>query len=101
MKSISKIGVTIPENNCTPINLEITEVNGPGTTAHLDIEGILPTDTAWNTWEWQVNLNWVFNADNSAWATAQTGGLDFTVGTDDTSVRIKFTIGNCIYYSKK
>ena len=99
MNSISKIGVTLAENNCRPINLEITEVNGPATTSHLDIEGILPTDPEWNTWEWQVNPDWVFNADNSNWTTLQTGGLDFTLGTDDTSVRIKFTIGNCIYYS--
>lgn len=99
MNSVSKIGVTLAENNCVPINLEITEVDGPGTTARLDIEGILPSNPLWNTWEWQVNPDWVFNADNSNWSTLQTGGLDFTLGTDDTSVRVKFTIGNCIYYS--
>jgi hypothetical protein len=99
MKSISKIGVTIPENNCAPINLEITEVNGPGTTAYLDVEGILPTDALWDTWEWQINLDWVFNADNANWVTSQTGGLLFNVGADEASVRIKFTKGSCIYYS--
>ena len=99
MKSTSKIGVTIPENNCGSINLEITEVNGPGTTTRLDIEGILPSNPLWNTWEWQVNPDWVFNADNSNWTTSQVGGLDFSLAGDDTSVRVKFTIGNCIYYS--
>lgn len=99
MKSTSKVGVTIPENNCGSINLEITEVNGPGTTARLDIEGILPSNPLWNTWEWQVNPDWVFNADNSNWTTSQVGGLDFSLVGDDTSVRVKFTIGNCIYYS--
>lgn len=99
MNSVSKIGVTLAENNCVPINLEITEVDGPGTTARLDIEGILPSNPLWNTWEWQVNPDWVFNADNSNWTTSQVGGLDFSLAGDDTSVRVKFTIGNCIYYS--
>ena len=99
MNSISKIGVTLAENNCVPINLEITEVNGPGTTARLDIEGILPSNPLWNTWEWQVNPDWIFNADNSNWTTSQVGSLDFSLIGDDTSVRVKFTIGSCIYYS--
>lgn len=89
----------VTPNECVPINLEITEVNGTGTTAHLDIEGILPTDPEWDTWEWQVNPDWIFNADNSNWTTSQVGSLDFSLIGDDTSVRVKFTVGNCIYYS--
>lgn len=85
--------------SCKPVNLEITEVNGPGTISHLDIEGVIPTDAEWDTWEWQYNLDWVFNADNSNWITAQTGGLDFNIGYDEASVRVKLTIGSCIYYS--
>jgi hypothetical protein len=99
MKSISKIGVTLPENNCGPINLEITEINGPGTTSYLDVEGILPTDPLWDTWEWQINVDWVFNATNANWTTSQIGGLIFNLAGDDTSVRVKFTKGSCVYYS--
>jgi hypothetical protein len=105
MNSISKIGVTLAENNCPTIELFINPVE-PSAHEHpvLHITGILPSNIAWDTWEWQVAGRFDINGDEvltPIWLDAQTGGLEFNAMGDDNIVRVKLQIGNCIYYSNE
>ena len=112
-KLVAGTGITLTETNdglnetlviattdtsgCLPINLTLTTVLGsPGQEAFLSVEGIDGTDPAWDEWEWQIADIYV---NPKVWVNAQTGGLDFTIGTDDTTLRVKFERGDCVYYS--
>jgi len=105
MKSISKVGVTLAENNCPTIELFINPVE-PSAHEHpvLHITGLLPSNTGWDTWVWQVAGRFDVNGDEvltPIWLNAQTGGLEFNAMGDDNIVRVKLQIGNCLYYSNE
>ena len=105
MNSISKIGVTLAENNCPTIELFVTPVE-PSAHEHpvLHITCILPSNVAWDTWIWQGAGRFDINVDvvlTPIWLDAQTGGLKFNAMGDDNIVRVKLQIGNCVYYSNE
>jgi hypothetical protein len=105
-KTQSRLGITI-DNECLPISFYIppfkTDV---GAEAVLHVNGITNVHPLWNTWKWQISTNFLgtppdIYSTTPTWADAQTGGLSFTVGTDDTIVRVILTNGDCIYWSNE
>ena len=105
MNSISKIGVTLAENNCPTIELFVTPAQpNASETPVLHITGILPFNPAWDTWVWEQANRYDGlggNNQNPVWSTIQTGGTILTAMGDDKIVRVRLQIDNCIYYSNE
>jgi len=105
-KTQSRFGVTIdnPEQ-CLPINFYIPPFDTDvGIEAVLHVSGITNVHPLWDTWKWQTaDIYGVGNVPNPAptWVDAQTGGLTYTIGGDDTMVRVVLTNGDCIYWSNE
>jgi len=105
-KTQSRVGVTV-DNTCLPINFYIPPFDTDvGIEAVLHVSGITNVHPLWDTWKWQISVNFLgtppdLYSTTVTWVDAQTGGLTFTVGTDDTIVRVVLTDGNCVYWSNE
>jgi len=107
-KTQSRLGVTIPnQDQCLPINFYIPPFDTDvGVEAVLHVSGITNVHPLWDTWKWQISVNFLgtppdLYSTTATWVDAQTGGLTFTVGTDDTIVRVVLIDGDCIYWSNE
>ncbi len=105
-KTQSRLGVTIPnQDQCLPINFYIPPFDTDvGVEAVLHVSGITNVHPLWDTWKWQTaDIYGVGTVPNPAptWADTQTGGLTYTIGGDDTMVRVILTNGDCIYWSNE
>ena len=91
--------ITFPITNCPSLNFALTEsLGGPGDQVFLYVDGIDNTSPLWNTWVWQYALSYQYDG-TAIWVDAQTGGNNYTIPTDDTSVRVVLTDNTCVYYS--
>ena len=107
-KTQSRLGVTIPnQDQCLPINFYIPPFDTDvGIEVVLHVSGITNVHPLWDTWKWQISVNFLgtppdLYSTTPTWVDAQTGGLTFTVGTDDTIVRVVLTDGDCVYWSNE
>lgn len=90
---------------CPNIALDVLpQMSDVGNNYTLAINGIDNTNPLWNTWVWQYSYKYGVGTNlntSPTWIDAQTGGLTFTQGGDDTSIRVVLTNGTCVYYSNQ
>ena len=99
MKSKANIGVIVNADNCNKYNFDLTaSIGDVGSPIFLYVDGLSNLSPLWDTWVWQYSVDYQFG-NTSTWVDYQTGGLSCTIPTDETSLRIKFTEGSCVYYS--
>lgn len=105
--------IVISAKNCPQIYLDLLpQVSDASSSYILRVNGISVGNPSWGTWKWQIASKFGgpgISDDgilddvnpNPVWSDAQTGDLLFDTSGDDTIVRVKLTIGDCVYYSNE
>ena len=105
--------IVISTKNCPQIYLDLLpQVSNASSSYLLRVNGISNIDPAWGTWKWQVAYKFGTPGisddgilddvnPNPIWGDVQTGDLLFDTSGDDSIVRVKLTVGECVYYSNE